>query len=121
MGQINITPKNNPSKSATERAKFIANEIFRQMKCPNFWVFGSWGGSLFTFGINEENEPYLRFKVNGAKFKGLVFVVYDFSDTYKIAFVDKKQKVTHEVSEVYADQLQEVIDNYVEKIPEYKF
>ena len=121
METINFTIKTDASASAKERAKFIANEMFRQLQCPNFQVFYSAGCKCFDYCVNQEDEPFLKFKVNGAKFKGYVFVVYDFSDTYKIAFVDKKGVAVKEVFDVYCDELQNSIDEFVEKLPEYKY
>lgn len=121
MATINIKPKVNADESQRYEANRIARTIFQQMRLPNNWVFLSWGADGFAYGINEDNEPYLRFKVNGAKFKGKVCVVYDWNDTYKIAFVDRKGNVTKELFDIYYDQLQEVIDDYVERVPTYSF
>lgn len=121
MATINIQPNLQISKSKNAWAKGIAETIMQQMRCPNRIVYYSWGAEKFSYGVNMNGEPFLRFKVNGMKFKGYVWVVYDFSDVYKISFVSTHGNVKKEVEMVYCDQLQEIIDNYVEKINDYVY
>ena len=121
MATINITLKADLSRNDKIWASQIASTMQQQMTYPNRVVFWSWGACKYTFGINQQGEPFLRFKVNGMKFKGYVWVVYDFSDTYKISFVSTHGNVKKEITNVYADQLQEIIDNFVERINDYEF
>lgn len=121
MAIINITPKAELTQKDKAWASQIASTIQQQITYPNKAVFWSWGASKYTYGINEKGEAFLRFKVNGRKFKGYVWVVYDFSDTYKISFASTHGNVKKEVADVYCDQLQEIIDDFVEKIDDYEF
>ena len=117
MSNINIQMASELKNKA--EAKYIAQTIVQQMQCPNMMIYFSWGATNFGYGRNTDSEPFVKFHVNGMKFQGYVYIVYDFSDTYKIAFVDHNGNTKHEVEMVYADQLQKVIDDYVEKIDEY--
>lgn len=99
----------------------IATTIINQMKYPNFWVFGSWGAHNFIVGAsdNGKNEPALKFKVNGMKFKGYVHIFYDWMDYYRIEFVSTHGNLKKVIDEVYFDELQEKIDDFVERVKEY--
>ena len=112
-----------PKATDCENFKYYANTIMKQIKYPNIWVFGSWGAHNFVWGASKdkENNPALSFKVNGRKFKGYVHIFYDWMDYYRIEFVSTHGNLKKVVNEVYFDMLQEIIDDYVEKIPEYAF
>lgn len=100
---------------------YYAKTILQQMQYPNQIVFYTWGAKGFTLAATEEkNEPVLFFQVSGRKFKGVVMIIYDWADYYRIEFV-KNGEVTHKVDEVYFDELQNTIDEYIEKIKQYKF
>ena len=111
----------NVSKEVLSNAQLICKEIIKQIKYPNFWVYGSWGADKFTYGVSIEGNPILRFKVNGHKFKGYVHIIYMPMDWYNIEFVSTRNNLKHKIEEVYFDELQEKIDNYVEKIDDYIF
>lgn len=101
----------------------------------------SWGMNTLQFGVDKkENLGFLRFKVQGYKFKGIVKISLEFNDTYKVEFIKMKRKKNEELSElygrtkydttaevehtmemVYCDELNEKIDNYVEKQNNYTF
>ena len=103
-------------------SKEIANIILQQIKYPNKVVYFTWGATQFAYGINVHNNPFLRFKVNGMKFKGYVWVFYKRGmDWYDIEFISTHGNLKHRIEEVYFDELQEKIDNYVEKIDSYTF
>jgi hypothetical protein len=111
-----------PKERDIEWAKGIADTIRKQIKYPNKYVFFSWGAHNFVFGVTEDgNKPTLRFKVNGMKFKGYVHIIYNLMDYYEVEFVSTHGNLKKRVEMCYFDQLQEIIDNYVEKIPEYEF
>jgi hypothetical protein len=100
----------------------IANIILQQIKYPNKVVYFTWGATQFSYGMNIHNNPFLRFKVNGMKFKGYVWVFYNRGmDWYDIEFISTHGNLKHRIEEVYFDELQEKIDNYVEKIGSYTF
>lgn len=101
----------------------LAQTIMEQIKFPNIWVYGSWGAHNFIVGAsdNGKNEPVLMFKVNGMKFKGYVHIFYDWMDYYRIEFVSTHNNLKKVINEVYCDELQEKIDNFVEKVKEYAY
>lgn len=109
-------------KREIERVKQIADTIRQQIKYPNVYKYFSWGAHNFQFAVTDDNNyPALRFKVNGMKFKGYVHIIYNPMDYYEVEFVSTHGNLKKRVEMCYFDQLQEIIDNYVEKIPEYEF
>lgn len=101
----------------------IVHTIFQQIKYPNMFVFGSWGAKGFTMAQSNDEfkEPCLMFKVNGMKFKGYVHIFYNWADYYRVEFVSTHRNLKNVVDMVFADNLQSVIDEYVEKVDEYAF
>ncbi len=121
----------------------VAETIQRQLKANRTFAIRtmSWGMDKLSYGQNEgENLGFLLFKVNGLKFKGYVKISLEFNDTYKVMFtkqVRKKNKalsealgrtrydVSHEtvevMNEVYCDELNERIDNFVENDGRYAY
>lgn len=101
----------------------IVRTILEQIKFPNRTIFWSWGAKGFTAAqSNDENkQPCLMFKVNGRKFKGYVHIFYDWSDYYRVEFVSTHKNLKKVVDEVYFDELQNVIDEYVEKVADYAY
>jgi hypothetical protein len=97
--------------------------MLAQIKYPNITIFFTWGGEKFTAAQSndEKKEPCLRFKVNGMKFKGYVHIFYNWADYYRIEFVSTHRNLKNVADMVFADNLQSVIDEYVEKIDEYAF
>ena len=59
----------------------------------------------------------MTFRVSGLKFKGIVKIILNWSDTYTVQLV-KNQKgaevIKAEKSDIYCDQLTEIVDNLVE-------
>ena len=100
----------------------IANIILQQIKYPNKMIYLTWGATQITYGMNIHKAPFLSFKVNGMKFKGYVWIFYNRGmDWYDIEFISTHGNLKHRIEEVYCDELQEKIDNYVEKLVSYKF
>lgn len=120
MGQ---TEKKQPTaiKPIKDENKGIVYTMLEQIKHPNLNIYFSWGAKGFTMAESEDGEPCLIFKVNGRKFKGYVFIFYDWSDWYRVEFVSTHRNLKKVVDEVYFDELQGVIDEYVERVPEYAF
>lgn len=110
-----VAPKH---KADTQR---IAETIMKQIKCPNISVYWSWGAHNFCYAETEDGKPCLRFKVNGNKHKGYVHIIYNWMDYYEVEFVSTQGNLKKRVDECYFDNLREVIDEFVEKIPEYVF
>lgn len=111
----------NATKEELNYAKNICLEIQKQIMYPNMQIFWSWGANKFTFGVGTNGYPILRFKVNGMKFKGYVHIIYNPCDYYEIEFISTHNNLKKRYEEVYFDNLQEIIDNYVEKIDAYTF
>ena len=101
----------------------IVHTILQQIKFPNISVFFSWGAKGFTAAQSNDDakEPCLIFKVNGMKFKGYVHIFYNWCDWYRVEFVSTHKNLKKVVDEVYFDELQNLIDEYVEKVDEYAF
>ena len=80
-------------------------------------VIFSWG---FHNPIALPDNEGLRFNVQGFKFKGVVEIIYNEGwDLFDIRFI-KNGKVVDTIEEIYLDSLVEVIDDYVERTPNYK-
>lgn len=101
----------------------IVKTMLQQIQYPNRIIFFTWGATKFTMAEsdNESHEPCLMFKVNGRKFKGYVHIFYDWADWYRVEFVSTHKNLKKVVDEVYFDELQSVIDEYVEKSEDYAF
>ena len=101
----------------------IVKTMLQQIQYPNRIIFFTWGATKFTMAEsdNESHEPCLMFKVNGRKFKGYVHIFYDWADWYRVEFVSTHKNLKKVVDEVYFDELQSVIDEYVEKCKDYAF
>jgi hypothetical protein len=78
----------------------------------------SWG--LHAPRIMKQNQCY-RFMVAGHHHKGHVYIALNFMDTFDIYLTSSKGKIKKVLNGIYIDQLIEVIDNAVEKIPDYAF
>ena len=93
-----------------EMAKYIMS-IFK----TQLMVVWSWG---FNSPVAIENG--LRFKVQGFKFRGVVEVRYNEGhDLFDVTFI-KRNKVVATSNDIFFDSLVEVIDNFVEKTPDYE-
>jgi len=91
--------------------------IKQQLYDFNTVMVWSWGVHDFI-GNNEERS--LIFKVSGHHFKGTVVIKLTWEDLYLIKFINPMGTVVKEVDGVFCDQMNDVIDEFVEKIPEYK-
>jgi hypothetical protein len=90
-------------------------ETFQQLR-PNTDRYWSWGVSK---RINLMNKA-LILKVSGHLFKGYVVIALDYNDTYNVHLVTTHGNISKSIENVYCDELAEVIDNHIERIPEYK-
>ena len=92
-----------------EMAKYILS-IFK----TQLMVVYSWG---FHKPMALQNG--LRFKVQGFKFRGIVDVVYNEGrDLFDVSFI-KSNKVVKSIDGVFFDMLIDVIDDFVERTPDY--
>lgn len=77
-------------------------------------IVWSWG---FHNPVALENA--LRFRVNGFKFRGVIEIAYnESSDLFDVSFI-KANKVVNRIDGVFFDMLINVIDDYVERTPDY--
>lgn len=91
----------------------IAKEIFRQIKAMDSWAFGDWGAKDFVGG-----QDYLQFKTSGmVVFKGIVKIRLDLGkDLYEVEFGQIRKyeyKIRKKFTDIYFDQLIELIDRNV--------
>jgi len=94
----------------------MANYILRILRSQLMVMF-SWG---FHNPVALPNNEGLQFKVQGFRFKGIVEVVYDEGwDLFNVRFI-KGGKVIDTIEEIYVDCLVDVIDDYVERVPDYE-
>ena len=92
-----------------EMAKYIMSILKTQLM-----VVWSWG---FHNPVAIENG--LQFKVQGFKFKGIVEVVYNEGrDLFDVRFL-KANKEVNTIDGVFFDMLVDVIDDFVERTPDY--
>jgi hypothetical protein len=86
-------------------------------------LLNSYGFKLWSWGINKKinvENKILLLKVNGHNHKGWVVITLDWSDTYTVDIVSNKGEVLKNYEMVYFDELFTVIDDNIERIPEYR-
>ena len=95
---------------------FNVNETMQQLRYGYGKVkLMSWGARNFT---NFENKGLL-FRVSGFKHKGYVLITLAFDDTYTVHLLNMKCDVVKTMEMVYCDELNDIIDDFVEKVNEY--
>ena len=91
-----------------DRQKEIAKTIQEQLFAFGRVKVFSWGANSWT-AIKDG----LVFKVQGFKFKGTIKIVLVPNDTYTIQLI-KDDKIEQEFTDVYFDQMTDLIDSHVE-------
>lgn len=81
----------------------------------NMMTYFSWGVSKKYCVANKG----LLLKVSGNHHKGWVLITLAWDDTYSVYIVSNKGEIVDEYTEVYFDELSEIIDNRIERIAEY--
>ena len=79
----------------------------------------SWGYQNPTAVRHNQEDYALMFQVDGNHFKGWVIVSLNFMDLYDVEFYDNASVKQYEVNDIYAEDLANIIDENVEKVPEY--
>ena len=79
-------------------------------------TFWSWGAHAFK---NYQNKV-LRFKVNGHHHKGHVYVAVNGSDLYDVYLTTTRGNIVKDMKDIYFDEIQDRIDNAIERIGEYE-
>lgn len=82
----------------------------------NINIYFSWGVSQV---INFENKAMVL-KVSARRHKAYVVITLAWNDTYSVYLVNTKGEIKKEFKEVYWEDLVEIIDNEIERIPAYK-
>jgi len=94
--------------------EFDMNETLQVLKY-NIVIYWSWGVSKLT---NIQGKGLLL-TVNGNHHKGHVLITLAYDDTYSVYIVNRIGKILNEYEMVYFDMLVEIIDNRIERIPDY--
>jgi len=90
--------------------EFDANSVFKLIRSGGS-ITWSWGATNFK---NFSNKA-LTFSVNGFKHKGIVAITYDRGpDLFNVEIRTSHYNLVEEVTNVYVDQLIDVIDKLVE-------
>ena len=95
----------------------VQNDVHRYIASSGIYRM-TWG---FTNPLVAKKNLAYRFTVSGMLHKGFVYIVLDFMDTFNIYYTNKQNKIKKISNDVYIDQLIEILDIEIEKIPKYKF
>lgn len=106
------------AKKFIERG-FDPHETIRLLKATNFPGFLSWGVNKATVIGNEDGGNGLLFLVNGHHHKGWVLITLNFLDYYEVRLIDNEGVVKDTETDIFCDNLFDVIDEKIERIPEY--
>lgn len=87
----------------------LVNAIRRNM------IVWSWGANNWT----KMNDYSLRFTVNGHHFKGHIYLVVNGSDLFDIYLTSNRGNIKDILTDIYLEDLIDVIDRRIERIPEY--
>jgi hypothetical protein len=83
-------------------------------------IWWSWGVEKITKLKHGKSVRGMSFQVNGMKFQGVVVVTVNGLDYYEVRFL--KEDGSFELfGDIFCDNLVQVIDEYVEKQPNYAF
>lgn len=118
MSKVDLTTFVKKLQKLGER-EFNPMETLQLISQYNKSIWWSWG--VPTNSIKRIGNKGLLFQVNGNHYKGLVMITLSFLDLYDVHLVTNEGDVTEKIEGLFFDQLQEVIDNRVERIPDYKF
>lgn len=77
----------------------------------------SWGSHKWTAVVKNK---VLRFNVQGFHHTGYVYIALNFMDLFDIYITDFDNNIVKKHTDIYIDQLLDVIDRDVEYIPQYK-
>lgn len=103
-------------KTTVQERINVATEIWRQIRCGvGVTVLMSWGLSK-RVATEYNGMPALQMRVTGLQHKGWVYVCYNYGmDAYEVFFVTVRGTVKRHLDEVYADNLGEILDRYIER------
>lgn len=95
---------------------FDLNETLLVLR-SNQSIYLSWGVSKL---VNLQNKGLIM-KVNGHHHKGWVLITLGWEDLYKVYIVSNTGDILDQCEGIFFDQLVEMIDNRIERIPDYQF
>ena len=83
-------------------------------------IFWSWGATAFRVILCEKGfTKALRFKSNGYKHKGHVYISVNGMDLYDVLLTSTLGNIVKEINGLYFDQLVAAIDEHIEKQSNY--
>jgi len=94
-------------------------ELFSLLKSDiaKFW---SWGVLPKSFKAEGEYTKYFRMIVQGHHHKGHVWIFLNGLDLFDVYFTSRQNTIKEIKTDLYFDMLVDVIDKFVEWVPEYK-
>lgn len=102
----------------SQYAKQVADTIIRQLYAGGRTKVMSWGAHAWRFGITDNDNAFLLFRVRGLLYKGLVRIVLNANDTYTVELVNKNSEqkfdVIKSVDNAYFDNITDIVDGLVE-------
>ncbi len=101
-------------KESVER-EFDVKETLAWLKVNQVWLW-SWGARNFT---QYENKA-LFFTVSGHHHKGIVLITLAWDDTYTVRLLSNRWNVKEVITNVFCDELADIIDEKVERIGIYE-
>lgn len=107
----NISEINKAHYSRFETMTDLVNAMRRNQKV---W---SWG----TRGWTNMEHKFLKFRVSGHLFKGVIYVGVNGKDLFDVYLTNLKGVIQQEVNDVYIEDLIDAIDGKVERVPAYKW
>jgi len=107
--------KNIIAKSDSYRIFEDAHELLRVWSHNS--VVWSWGAHAWKL----YERKFLRFTVNGHLHKGHVWVMVNGNDLFDVYLTSSQGNIKQVITQVYLDELTNIIDINVEKIGLYKY
>lgn len=90
---------------------FDPKELATVLRQNAFWTVARWGAHAWTV----HKDMLLRFKVSGMLFKGHVYIILGWNDTFTIIYTTVRGKVVDIQEEIYVDVLVETLDRKIER------
>lgn len=104
----------NINKENYMRFETMTDLVNAMRKSQKVW---SWGARGWT---NMEHK-FLKFRVSGHLFKGVIYIGVNGKDLFDVYMTDLKGVIQQEVNDVYIEDLIDAIDTRVEKVNSYKW
>jgi hypothetical protein len=102
------------NKENYRRFETMTELVNAMRKSQKVW---SWGARGWT---NIEHK-FLKFRVSGHLFRGVIYVGVNGGDLFDIYLTNLKGVIQEEMKDVYIDELVDRIDQKVERITAYKW